>query len=232
MFESDGTNERITIPVPSWLIEHPMGAVLVDTGMHTDLAKPGDYLDSVSVFFDVGIDDERLVGSALRSVDVDPADIDVVILTHLHFDHAGGLAQIPNARVVVQRDEWAAGLDDDRAAANTFVQTDYRLGHDVVQVDGEHDVFGDGAILCLPTPGHTPGHQSVRVRLADREVVVCGDCAYFERTLDGGALPGFGHDLALQADSIERLRTLRRAGATLIPGHDPVTLASLPDLLV
>ncbi len=231
MFEAGATDDPITIPVPSWLIRHPKGLVLVDCGMHGDLAGPSDYLELVSMFFGVGIEPGQLIGDALGRVEVDPADIDVVVLSHLHFDHAGGLSQIPNATVVVQADEWAAGGDDDLVAANSFVATDYRLGHAIVEADGEHDLFGDGLVTCIPTPGHTPGHQSVRVRLADREVVLCGDCAYFEETLNGGALPPVGHDAEQQARSIAALEAMRTAGALLIPGHDPDTFAALPSRL-
>ncbi len=231
MFEAGAGDDSITIPVPSWLIRHPDGLVLVDCGMHTDLAGPGEYLDAISLFFGIGLGTDQLIGGALSQRGVGPSDIDVVILSHLHFDHAGGLGQIPDARVVVQAAEWAAGSDDDVVAANGFVPTDYLLGHDIVAVDGEHDLFGDGRISCLPTPGHTPGHHSVRVRLDDRTVVLCCDCAYFERTLTGGALPPVGHDHEQQAESIRALRTERAAGATLIPGHDPDTLAALPELM-
>lgn len=231
MLEAGATDAEITVPVPSWLIRHPAALVLVDCGMHGDLAHPGEYLDLVSRFFGVGLPRDQLIGSALEAVDVDPAEVDVVILSHLHFDHAGGLAQIPNARVVVQEDEWAAGADDDLVAANAFIPGDYRLGHDVMPVRGHHDLFGDGLVTCVPTPGHTPGHQSVRVRLADREIVLCGDCAYFESTLAGGPLPPIGHDEAAQRRSIEHLRDLGRAGAELVPGHDAEVMARLPAVL-
>lgn len=231
MFVADGGDDAITVPVPSWLVRHPQGNVLFDTGMPHDLAAPSEYLDLVSLFFTVGVDDSTLVGGALAGVDAGPDDIDVVVLSHLHFDHAGGLASIPDARVVVHADEWAAGADDELAAANSFRQSEYQLGHDVQTVDGEHDLFGDGLVTCIPTPGHTPGHQSLRVRLADREVVLAGDCAYFADTLDGGALPGIGHDHAAQTASIARLRAMRDAGATVIPGHDPDVFAALPTVL-
>jgi len=231
MFELGSSEEPISLPVPSWLIRHPEGLVLLDCGMHADLVGPSEYTDLVSTFFDVQLSETQLIGHALEAAEVDPAEIDVVILSHLHFDHAGGLSQLPNARLVVQQDEWAAGADDDLAAANAFVSTDYRLGHDVMSVDGEHDLFGDQLVTCLPTPGHTPGHQSVRVRLAERDVVLCADCAYFERTLDGGPLPPVSHDAELQAASIERLRSLRSAGAVLVPGHDAEVLSGLPRVL-
>lgn len=227
MFEADTGDEPVTIPVPSWLIRHPQGLVLLDCGMHSELTVSGPYLETVSPFFEVGLDQHQLIAGAIADHGVDPGDIDVVILSHLHFDHAGGLAQVPDARVVVQAMEWAAGADDELAAANAYIRPDYQLGHDVIEVDGEHDVFDDGAITCIPTPGHTPGHQSVRVRSATLDVVLCCDCVYFERTLDGAALPAFGHDLAEQAASIERLSALGADGARLIPGHDPSVFAGI-----
>lgn len=199
MFERGASEEGTTVPVPAWLVRHPRGTLLFDCGMHPDLISSGPLLDLVSLFFTVGLGESELVGSSLRCADMDPAEVDVVVLSHLHFDHVGGLAQVPDARVVVQTDEWAAGLDDDLAAANGFRREDYDLGHDVLAVQGEHDLFDDGSVVCLPTPGHTPGHQSLRVRLAEREVVLCGDCAYFERTLTGGPLPPVSHDPEQQA---------------------------------
>jgi N-acyl homoserine lactone hydrolase len=227
MFETGADDALVVLPVLAWLIRHGDDLALFDCGMHSDLTAPGPSRDVIELFFglDVGADD--MIAPRLMANGVDPGDIDLVILSHLHFDHVGGLAQLPNARVLVQREEWTAGFDADLATANTFNPTDYDLGHDVVEVNGEHDVFGDGRVVCVPTPGHTPGHQSLRVRVASSEVVLCADCAYFSRTLDGSPLPPFGHDHAQQAQSIERLRGMRSAGATLIPGHDAGVFASL-----
>lgn len=231
MFEQGGSDEPVEIPVPAWLIRHPDGLVLFDCGMHSELAAEGEMRDTVSLFFGLGMTEADLVGAQLRERDVDPDSIDVIVLSHLHFDHTGGLAQIPNARVVIQADEWAAGLDGEVAAINSFRREDYELGHDVVTPVGEHDLFGDGRVTCIPTPGHTPGHQSLRVRLDSGEIILCADCAYFERTLDGGPLPGIGHDHEQQARSIATLREMRAGGATLVPGHDPQAFAALPSTM-
>lgn len=232
LFELGADAERIELPVPTWLIRHPQGTVLFDTGMHPDLTGPSEYLDGVSLFFEVGLTADELVGARLEAAGVDPSDVDVVVLSHLHFDHTGGLVQIPDARVVVHADEWATAADDELAAAANFRPEDYRLGHDVVTTTGEHDVFGDGRVVTIPTPGHTPGHQSLRVRLADREVVLAADCAYFERTIDGGPLPPIGHDAEQHAASVRHLRELRSSGAVVIPGHDRASFDALPDRLV
>ncbi|MDW3220914.1 MAG: N-acyl homoserine lactonase family protein [Acidimicrobiales bacterium] len=231
MFEAGGDDAPIEIPVPAWLIRHGGDLALFDCGMHRDLTAAGPAREVVELFFGLGVGPDDLIGARLEEAGVDPTDVGTVILSHLHFDHVGGLAQLPDARVLVQRDEWQAGFDDDLAAANSFNPSDYDLGHDIVHLDGEHDVFGDGRVVCIPTPGHTPGHQSLRVRLRDHEVVLCADCAYFSTTIDGGPLPPIGHDHAQQAASIERLRALRQGGAMLVPGHDPATFAQLPERL-
>ena len=234
-FVRGADDDELSVPVPSWLIRHPDGIVLFDTGMHEDLSRPSELLDQVSLFFQVGCNSTNLVSARLQAAGVDPADVDVVIASHLHFDHIGGLSQLPEARLVVHADEWAAGFDDELASTNALSRADFDLGHDVVTVEGEHDLFGDGRVVTIPTPGHTPGHQSLRVRTdgpdGEREVVLCGDCAYFESTLAGGALPPFGHDAEAQAASIARLRAMRDEGALVIPGHDPLTFRTLPELL-
>jgi glyoxylase-like metal-dependent hydrolase (beta-lactamase superfamily II) len=231
-FEQEAIDEPVELPVPAWLVHHRRVTVLFDTGMHPDLTGPGEFTDTVGLVFDVGLTADQLVDRRLEAAGVSATDIDVVVLSHLHFDHTGGLGLLPDARVVVQRDEWTAGADDNLAAASGFRAAEYRLGHDVTLADGDHDLFGDGLVTCIATPGHTPGHQSLRVRLAHVEVVLAADCAYFTATLDGGLLPPFGHDLAAHAASLDRLRAMRAAGTDVIPGHDRAVFDALPARMV
>jgi glyoxylase-like metal-dependent hydrolase (beta-lactamase superfamily II) len=139
---------------------------------------------------------------------------------------------IPNATLVIQRREWEAGMAVTHDAETFHERKDYDLGHTLRLVDGEHDLFGDDAVVCIPTPGHTVGHQSLRLRLSTgQQVVLTADCCYFARTLDGGALPTFGDDLDEQRRSLVRLRKLRADGATIIPGHDINLVSSMPRVL-
>jgi glyoxylase-like metal-dependent hydrolase (beta-lactamase superfamily II) len=154
-------------------------------------------------------------------------DVTDVVLTHLHFDHAGGLALLPpSVPIVVQRREWAAGADRAAIERNFMQPADYAgIGDRVVLVDGDHDLLGDGSVELLLTPGHTPGHQSVRI---GERLVLGADVSHFASGLDDHRFPVFADDATAQATSANRLRTLRDAGAVVLPGHDPNVLTPGP----
>jgi N-acyl homoserine lactone hydrolase len=224
-----GEPGTIVLPVPSWLIEHPQGTVLFDTGMHADLRygieRIGELTGSV---FRPDLPEGEDLTARLAQHGIRPADIDVVVFSHLHFDHCGGTVEIPDARLVVQRAEWEAAHRRQLIEAGIYNPDDFDLGHDVERVVGVHDVFGDGRVVCTPTPGHTAGHQSLRVELESGPVVLTGDCVYLERFLDGMIVPRFGYDLDLQRQSMRELARLRDEGCRLLFGHDREQLAALP----
>ena len=215
-----GMDGDVTLQVWAFVVEHPDGVALFDTGMHPEVGiDPRGRLGSLARAFaiDLGPDDD--VGARLATAGVDVDGIDVVISSHLHFDHAGGNALVPEARVVVQRAELDHARGEDGGG---YVPADWDTGQDLEVIDGEHDVFGDGRVLCLPTPGHTPGHQSLVVRLGAGDVVLTADACYLRRSLEARALPSFGWDLERQRRVLDRLARLEADGATLVFGHDPV----------
>ena len=109
-----------------------------------------------------------------------------------------------------------------------FNPRDFDLGHKLRLVDGEHDVFGDGSVVCLPTYGHTPGHQSLRLRLDSGEVVLAADSCYFCRTLRERRLPRHVADREAMLASLDRLEALEKAGARIFFGHDPEFWQTVP----
>jgi N-acyl homoserine lactone hydrolase len=224
-----GEPGQIRVPVPCFLIDHPKGKVLFDSGLHPDAAvDPEGRLGLAAELFEVEFAPGQDVRSRLEAADIDPRRVTHLINSHLHFDHTGGNATIPDARLVVQRREWEAGADADLVAANFFDPKDYRTGHDVLLIDGEHDLFGDGRVTCLPTYGHTPGHQSLRVGLEGGDVILSADACYLQRTLDLMHEPGVAYDATQFRQSLRRLRELRDAGARIIFGHDPGQWEEVP----
>ena len=224
-----GDEGWVTLPIPSWLIEHPKGLVLFDTGLHPSLQTSNERIGLAAKFFRPDFPPGEELTARLAAVGVRPDDISKIVFSHLHFDHVGGTEEIPDARIIVQEAEWTAGNDPRLLARGTYDKRDYDHGHDVQTVSGIHDLFDDGLIVCVPTPGHTPGHQALCVELASGPVVLTGDCVYFERMLDEMRVPTFGFDTDLQRASMVELRRMRdEQGCRLLFGHDVSQFASLP----
>lgn len=226
----EGGEGDITLPIPVYLIEHPNGVALFDTGLHPDCQQdPAGRLGArLAGLFRIAFTAGEEVSGRLEAMGRDPAKIDLLINSHFHFDHVGGNALIPNATMLVQRREWNAGMDPDTAARHGYNPRDFDLGHKLCLLDGEHDVFGDGSVVCLPTHGHTAGHQSLRLRLDSGEVVLAADACYFCRSLRERRLPRYVHDREAMLASLERLETLERQGARIFFGHDPDFWRSVP----
>ncbi len=218
----EGEKGSLRVPVPAYLIDHPKGKVLFDTGLHVATqSDPEGRLGALAEVFSVDFDSGVELSARLAALEVGVAEIRFLVNSHLHFEHAGGNAQVPDATLVVQQREWQAGSDPELARANFFDAADYDLGHARLEVDGEHDLFGDGRVVCIPTSGHTPGHQSLRVRLDSGDVVLAADACYLRRTLEALHLPPIRHDPEVMLDSLRKLRRLRDAGARIFYGHDP-----------
>jgi glyoxylase-like metal-dependent hydrolase (beta-lactamase superfamily II) len=218
----EGGEGLADLPIPAYLIEHPKGTVLFDTGLHPDCqhdpaARVGGRIAGL-FSFDFHAGEE--VSARLEAIGRDPARIEITVNSHFHFDHVGGNALIPNATMVVQKREWEAGLTAEIAALHGYNRADFDLGHKVIQIDGEHDLFRDASVVCLPTYGHTPGHQSLRVRLSSGDVVLAADACYFCRTLRERRLPQRVHDRQAMSASLDQLARLEAAGARIFFGHD------------
>jgi N-acyl homoserine lactone hydrolase len=223
-----GRSGAFRFPVPAFVVEHPRGLVLFDTGLHPALTTSRERLRSVADMFTPEVTEAELVSARLRTIGIDPADIAVVVSSHLHFDHCGGHSLIPNARVVVQRTEWDAAHDEGMIEFGGYNPDDFEVGHDVQLLDGDHDLFGDGGLRLVLTDGHTAGHQSL---IVDDRVVLVGDACYCRLALDTDELPPFMADEARQRAAFAWLRAQQGAGRELIFSHDPDQWAGLPATL-
>jgi N-acyl homoserine lactone hydrolase len=232
-----------TIPIPAYLLEHPAaGRVLVDTGMHGSIAQRPFARERVRNLGPVGavmsrdahMRPEQTAAAQLRAQGIDPAEIELVVMTHLHFDHASALSDFPNATVLVEEREWRAAWARDRHLHGySTAQLDPRLSYRTLDFSSPAacargpfertlDVFGDGSLTLASTPGHTVGHLSLIARLKGREALLTADAAYTLATIRDGARPW----LMPNRDSFERsLRQIQaydreHPDAIVIPGHD------------
>lgn len=222
LIRAGSADEPIRFPVPAYLVETATERILIDTGLHpAAVADPGGFYENPEGFLLFQPEQELSIADQ-----VDLTTLTKVVLTHLHFDHAGALALVPDdVPVVIQRAEWAAGHDAAAIQRNFYLPRAYSETERAVElVNGDHDLLGDGSIRLLPTPGHTPGHQSVQIG----DLVIGADVTHFASGLDDQRFPIFGDDLAAQARSADRLKALRDAGHAVLPGHDPDVLRPGP----
>jgi N-acyl homoserine lactone hydrolase len=227
-FPDNAPGTRMTIPVSSYLLIHPQGRVLFDTGVHCHaIADPVGRLGErrakrFAVRSQVGDD----VVSQLARVGMRPEDITYVINSHFHFDHCGGNEFFPQATFLVQKREMerARGLENPYSPQDFDHPLDYRL------VDGEHDVFDDGKLVLIPTYGHTLGHQSLWVRVSKAmQLVFTADACYTKEHMDRHVLPQAVWDAEDMSHSLTTLRNLRdKQGVTLFYGHDPGQWQEIP----
>jgi N-acyl homoserine lactone hydrolase len=225
----EGARGQVRIPVPAYLIEHAGSALVFDAGLHPDVRDDQSARRSaLAPDFDCDLPAGTDLGERLAACGIDPAQVDLLVLSHLHFDHVGGSGLVGNAEFVVQRTEWLAAVAD--VAGETYMPADIEGERRLRLLDGEWDVFGDGRVMLLPTTGHTAGHQSLVVRTDDgSQVVLCSDACYFRRSLEELALPPHAFDRDAQLRGFEQLRRLQSAGARLLFGHDPEQWPSGPD---
>jgi glyoxylase-like metal-dependent hydrolase (beta-lactamase superfamily II) len=223
--------------VPAFLVEHPsLGPILVDTGFDKSVAtNKAENLGRLgAAIYNVKMKPEEAIPDQLRDRGVDPRDVRHVVMTHLHFDHASGVSQFPAATFVVAALEWAEAtgrgatfkgfrkehVDHDYGWRTIDWAASYVEGH--ATFGRSVDLFGDGSIRLLHTPGHTPGHQSILLRLEGRSLLLTGDAAYAIATIDGDLVPIFVDDMHDYRRSLAEIRNFRRQDpeAVVICGHD------------
>lgn len=204
------------LAVWTFAVEHPEGPVVVDAGQDPAFTAPWwDVYLRTAVRFDVSEADG--LEARLRDIGLDPASVRHHVLTHLHIDHVGA-GPLPGANVVLNESEWRAA-NAPGARLRGYQQLDL---HDPQLVEGDHDLYGDGSIRLLATPGHTAGHQSVLVTPSEGPpVLITGDAVYSEAALKSRTIDGVGVDSDRARASIDRLREICREAPTVVaPTHE------------
>jgi glyoxylase-like metal-dependent hydrolase (beta-lactamase superfamily II) len=231
-------DQWLQVPVVAFLVEHPgFGPFLIDTGLHASVAvDPKQNLGRVNAAFFKGIEMQQSDAAShqLRSRGVDPAALGLVVMTHLHVDHASAIVDFPSATFLVSRREWEAAVEP-RGAPRGYVrrQFDHAFDYRLLDFDSSaadsfatfgrsYDVFGDGSVQLVATPGHTFGHLSVVLKLEAGEALVAGDAIYTLRTMRESHLPYRVVDEHLFRRSLREIQIYaeQTPEAVIIPGHD------------
>jgi glyoxylase-like metal-dependent hydrolase (beta-lactamase superfamily II) len=211
-----GVHQEMT--VRSYLVVHPTGMLLCDTGIDDaihGLEAGRQIMDAIA--FRV----PKTLGTQLEAIGVPPSQVDYLALSHLHIDHLGNLAPFRDATVLLQQAEYDAAYGPDPEAASLDPETYAALNRDRIRtVDGDHDVFGDGSVVLLALPGHTPGHQGLLVNLANTgPVLIAADTSYSAVDYAYSAVRTANVDLELSRLSIERVKQLERERSAIVWLH-------------
>ena len=212
---SPGVNTGVPIDFSDncYLIHHTSaGYLLWDTGITDRLAglPEGQYVQATGQTWHR----TQTLVAALAALGIKPADVHYIGISHVHPDHIGNVEQFSQSTLIIQKAEWEYGL--------TLPLKPFRPEHKAQLIEGDKDLFGDGCLTILSTPGHTPGHQSLLVRLRKTGyVVLSGDAVHFESNWEHRRVPAFNIDKAQSAASMEKIaRVIVDKHAQLWINHD------------
>ncbi len=214
-----------TIVGSCYLIRHGDRYMLWDTGL-TDALVGRDFSNAAQM-----LRVRRSLVDQLAEIGVRPEQIELIGISHWHFDHVGQAGRFPQARLLIGRGDLellraTPPIDEDSARGLAHWLTG---GGAVEETTRDRDVFGDGRVVMLRTPGHTPGHYALLVRLASGPVLLTGDLYHFTEQVANRGVPPFNHDRADTLASMDRFdRIARNLGARVIIQHEPADVAKLP----
>jgi glyoxylase-like metal-dependent hydrolase (beta-lactamase superfamily II) len=229
-------------PINVYVIEHTDGLVLFDSGQDRVSVTDPDYFPDGPVgliyrrLARFQVSDDETLTAGLAGLGYRPADVTTAVISHLHQDHIGGVREIPGAELLVSADEWrslhrpmaeARGLlrDHINVPGLRWSPVEFTTLEDpsLAPFTTGRDLFGDGSLVLLPTPGHTHGSMSMLVRRGDAPpLLLAGDLTYDVRAFERGQTGGVGSRRQLRATG-DRVLALRanNPGMQILAAHDP-----------
>jgi len=224
-------NDLVTVPCPAYLIEHQKGLVLFDTGCHPKVSDDPMYWGPIGAALQCKYPKEMLLDRQIQGLGYKMDDVKYVVISHLHLDHTGYMHAFPNAKFLIMANElrYAYWPDPDRRGVFIFDDIVPTRNFNWIELDSDLDMFDDGSLTMLKTPGHTPGECSLYVRLPNRKILLVGDTIHLRAQIETGATMPLDTDPTQAALSIQRVKALRDLHeATVWISHDPEDWAELP----
>jgi len=219
----------VTIPVSMWIIEHDKGLVVFDTGNNIEIVEncKGYWAAGLCDFLQPDQTRETTIDGWLTKLGYTTDDVKVVVTSHAHLDHAGNLKMFPNAIHAFQKAElyqgWWPEQFQGRDGTGPFVKADMEgtREYNFLELEGDYDLFGDGSMMILSTPGHTLGHQSMQVTMkSGKRILLAQDAIWMQENLDGHPA-GLNFSVQEYTKSVNRLKFKRDLqGIPLFMGHD------------
>lgn len=220
----DYNNKAAQLGDPCFLIVHPKGVLLWDTGFPDALIKKPE---TAGVFH---LTKSTAINDNLKKIALKPNDIKFVSVSHSHIDHAGALDQFPKSTWILQNSEVTyAKTRPSPFVVNIAGLKNWKSAHKIM-ISGDYDVFGDGTVQILSTPGHTPGHQALMVKLPQAGTIILSGDEYHQRSsFETLRIPVFNTSRAETMASSDRIKgLLKTTNARLIIQHDDNDINGLP----
>ncbi|WP_427919186.1 N-acyl homoserine lactonase family protein [Streptomyces sp. cg40] len=223
------------MPIGAFLVDHPEGRILFDTGEYPQARKAGFFPRwqiGMRLAFDVRIAPLQGLGAQLATHSPDPSEkISAVVLSHLHHDHTGALTDLSDLPVYVGREHWEAYRTRFHAEAEAVVPRHWPrnfaprflepTGPAVGPWPHTYPVTSDGRVFAVDTPGHVPGHLSLVVRGDEVTYLLAGDAAYTQDELDAETPDGFSADPSAAVESLRKIKEFaRQEDVVVLPSHD------------
>lgn len=205
--------------VPCYVIKHEKGVLLWDAGLPKAIADAGAPLTDAgsgsTTFY------KRYIIDQLKDIGLTPEDIDYLSFSHLHFDHAGATNDLLANTAILQKAEWEAAFSHEIAFVNPALIEGLKSAK-LQLIEGDYDVFGDGSVRMIASPGHTPGHQSLLVMLDNTgPVLLSGDLYHTRANRALRRVPTFNYNAEQTLQSMDKIeKLLADTGATLWIEHD------------
>ncbi len=237
-----GPTDNIQIPVGFFVVMHPKGNVLFDTGNNDKILTDPSYWGPFFKALNPVVTPDIAIDVQLGKIGLKPDDIKYVVVGHLHLDHGGNVGKFPNSTVIVQKDEIRNAFWPEPGTAGPYIPGDVAplrsaMGEampnkgKMVQLTGDMDIFGDGSVVVKRWVGHTPGSQMLLVRLPKTgPIILTSDNVYFKENVEKNILPNvtLAYDPAGILRAYEWIRYMQATEkADFFTAHDPDAFKSL-----
>lgn len=223
---NDGSSqeEEIALANPIFLIQHPKGWLMWDSGLSDELISQTEGVEAWIFHLNMN----KTVMSQFEEIGIHPNDVDYFAFSHIHNDHTGNANYFKSATLIMQEKEYDIAFHPDK---KPFNYDDYKEleDSDVIKLNGDYDLFGDGTIQFISTPGHTAGHQSLLLKLEETgSILISGDIAYYEENYQNKGIPTFNTDKKESLASLEKVKQLvEKENAQLWIQHDAAHFETL-----